>query len=319
MKKINLDKNIKKITDFFNKNKKQKTRSRLILNKIEKDYFPKKRKIINIKVVKLNFLKFFKKTYIPYFLIVSLIWLVFWIFILLWPIFKVKTIEVIKLDNVTSMEISYRSLDIFRWESIFNISERDIFNRLKDHQDNIRSVKLKIKLPDTINIEIWSFRELFNVYLNDRTFILVENGTLIPTTQASQNLRDLNIIKNLDRNAFLEYNRIFEPKYIIQINEIIKLIEENIIDLNLEKFTYYEVEKEIHIETDNETLLIFSLDWFLPIEEQVKNLVIFNKEREQINKNTLRYIDLRIRNRIFYCLNRTLNVCNENIRSIYSQ
>jgi len=59
---------------------------------------------------------------------------------------------------------------------------------------------------------------------------------------------------------FLEYRRIFEPIYITRINQIIKLLEENIIDIKLEKFTYYEIEREIHIETENETLLMFSID-----------------------------------------------------------
>lgn len=317
MKKINLE-IIKKYTkDILDKNKKKKSRSNIILNKVDKKQNKIKRKIINIRLSKINFWWFFKKVYIPYFLITSIIWLIIWLFILLWPIFKVKNIEVIKLDNVTNMEIVYESLRDFRWESIFNVSERDIFNKLKDYQDNIRSVKLKISLPNTLKIEVWSFTELFNVYLNDKTYIIVENWTLIPSSQPSRNLKDLNIIKNIEWSMFLEYRRIFDPIYITRINQIIKLLNENIVDIKLEKFTYYEIEREIHIETENETLLIFSIDWFYPIEEQIKNIVIFNKEREQINKDTIRYIDLRVKNRIFYCLNKTLNTCNENIKNIY--
>lgn len=319
MKKINLEIIKDYIKSILDKKNKKKSKSKIILNKFDNKEKKKKRKIINIRISKIKLWWFFKKNYIPYFLISSIILMLILIFILVWPLFKVKSIEVVKLDNVTNMEIVYESLRDFRWESIFSISERDIFNKLKDYQDNIKSVKLKISLPDTLKIEVWSFIELFNIYLNDKTYILVENGTLVPTNQPSRNLKDLNVVKNNEKNMFLEYRKIFDPIFITRINNTIKLLEENIIDIKLENFTYYEIERELHIETENKTLLLFSIDWFYSIEEQIKNIVIFNKEREQINKDTIRYIDLRIKNRIFYCLNKTLNTCNENIKNTYFQ
>jgi hypothetical protein len=53
--------------------------------------------------------------------------------------------------------------------------------------------------------------------------------------------------------------------------------------------------------------------------EQIEKIVIFNKEYLDINNETIIYIDLRIKNKVFYCLNENEVQCNLNLKSIYSK
>jgi len=321
VKKFKLDKLtliVKHFNKFFKKKNKEKIKSRLVLNKVEQQSFIKKRKNLNIRFETLQITKVLKRNYIPYFLITSLIWLAIILFLIFWPIFKVKYIEIIKKDNITNMNISYKAVDDFRWESILKIDEKDIFNKFKSYQENIKEINLNIDFPNTIKIEAESYKEMFNIAINDKSYILVENGTLIPS-KPSKNLQNLTIIKEIDKNKFIEYKKIFEPYYLFKINEIIKKLEENIINTKIKSLTYYEIERELHIETENNLLLIFSIDSSIDVNEQIKKLVIFNKDHLSLDKNTIVYIDLRVKNKIFYCPTESEYVCKKNIKSIYNK
>ncbi|MDR3150626.1 MAG: hypothetical protein LBU14_03280 [Candidatus Peribacteria bacterium] len=122
---------------------------------------------------------------------------------------------------------------------MFKINELDIFNKLKDYQDNIQSVRLNLNLPSTIKVEIGSYEGIFNVVINEKDYILLKNGTLIPSNH-NKDLRLLNIITNIDKNKFIEYKQVFEPKFLQKISTIIKKFEQNFLDTQIESLYYYE-------------------------------------------------------------------------------
>lgn len=309
---------LKLFTQFIkNKlNKKKKNNSKIILNKIENWTFTKKRNNLNVRLNYLEYFIFFKKNYIPYYLIWWLSVIIITIFLILWPIFTVKYIEIIKKDNITNMNIAYKAVEDLRWEKLYKINELDIYNKFKNYQDNIKSISLKIQLPNTIKIEAESYKEIFNIIINNNTYILVENGTVIPS-QASKSLKNLNVIMKIDKNKFIEYKQIFNPFYIEKINTIIKKLEENIINIKIINLYYYENERELHIEIENWNKIIFSIDDDIEPMEQIEKLVIFNKDYSSIINNKIIYIDLRIKKKIFYCEAEFTKQCNENIKSIY--
>lgn len=298
--------------------KKKENNSRLIINNIDRKTYIKKRKSIHINIDFEYYLKFFKKNYIPYYFIISIIIILVIIVVLFWPIFNIKYIEIIKKDNITNMNIAYKSVEDLRWEKIFNVHEVDIFSKLKNYQDNIKSVDMKIILPNTLKIEVESYKEIFNISLNNNNYILVENGTIIPSNH-SKNLKFLNIIKKIDKNKFIEYKQIFNPFFIEKINNITSKLEENVLNIKIKELDYYEVERELHVKIENDTIIIFSLDDDLDYMSQIEKLVIFNKEYSSIIDSKIYYIDLRIKNKIFYCNSDMSYQCNENIKSIYNK
>lgn len=305
-----------KFTQRFKK--KKENNSRLIINNIDRKTYTKKRKNINININFENYLKFFKKNYIPYYFIISIIIITSIIIILFWPFLNIRFIEIIKKDNITNMNIAYKSVEDIRWEKMFNIHEIDIFNKLKNYQNNIKSIDMKMILPNTIKLEIESYKEIFNITLNWNNYILVENGTIIPSNH-SKNLKFLNVIKKIDRNKFIEYKQIFNPFFIEKINNIINKLEENIVNIKIKNIDYYEVERELHIQIENDNILIFSLDDDLDYMSQIEKLVVFNKEYSSIIDNKIFYIDLRIKNKIFYCDANMSYQCSQNIKSIYNK
>lgn len=303
---------------------KNNSRSNKVLYKLPKKTF-RKRNYLNIKFNHKKYLKFFKKNYIPYYLIFWFTFLVIIFFIILWPIFRVENINILKKDAVTNINIAYRALDDFRWDSIFSIEKNEILERLKNYQENIRDIDLSINFPKTIKITIESFKEKFNITINKKNYILLENGSLIPTINPNNDLKFLEIIRNIDRTKILDYKVIFDMKYIKKIEDIEKKVKENIASIDISWLKYYERQRELHIVLNNFTRLIFSLDDNISVDEQIQSLAVLDRENSQIANNDKIYIDLRIKWKVFYCSikndrnKQKERQCNSNLENIYWQ
>jgi cell division septal protein FtsQ len=281
---------------------------------MEQTSFIKKRKNISFSIFDFNKIKFLWNNSIHYYFLIFFIFIASILYIFLWPTFKIKYIEIIKQDNITNMTIAYKATDKYRWKSIFNIENKEILNRLKDYQYNIKNVDINIDLPNTLKINISSYKWLFNTTINNKSYIITENGTLVPANY-SESLKELKIIKQFDKNKFIDYKKILDSRFINKISQIVNKIKENIIEINIKELKYYITERELHIKTDNDTLLIFNID--SNIKEQIEKISIFNKEHKNIEKNNIIYIDLRIKNKVFYCTSEKEYQCYKNLKSVY--
>ncbi len=309
--------NINNIFSFFKKKKKPKnTKSiyKLYKKKPKDRTLNKKRKSIKLRFNIKDKFNFIKKTYLPYSLIFFVIIIIIVISLLLSPFFKVKFI-IIKKDNLTNMNIAYKAIDDIRWKSIFSIEEKDLLKRFQSYQENIENIKLNISYPKTLNIEITSFKELFNVYIWWKNYLLLENGSLIPKT--NKELETLKVENTFWKNTFLDYKKVYEQKHIKKIQNILKKLKENIIWIKITSLNFYSVEREFHVEINNFTTIIFSIDDDISVDEQIKNLAIFNKDYKKINKKDIIYIDLRIKNKAFFCDRNSEYRCNLNLKNIY--
>ena len=304
-----------KPSELFKKRKTTKKR-KFILNKTEQRTFIKKRRNLSIKNKHLEKLKIFWNNITHYYIFMLVIVLSACIYIIFWPLFKVKNIEIIKQDNITNMQIAYKAVDNYRWKTILSIEKKDILENLQKYQHNIANIKTNIVLPNTLRIIIDSFKWSFNATINWKTFLITENWTLIPSNY-SKDLKELIIKKEFDTNKFLDYKKTLETEYIMKMLKIINSLEENIINLKIKELTYYVIERELHIETDKNTTIIFDLNW--DFKQQVEKIVIFNKDYMDIDKSVIIYIDLRIKNKVFYCTNENEYQCISNIKSIYSK
>lgn len=289
-----------------------------VLFKPKKSVFKRKNRF-NIKIDFNKYTKFFKKNYIPYyyiFWVFSILWI---LFVILGPIFKIENIDIIRKDSLSDINIAYKSIDYLRWTSTFNVEKSEVLESLKSYQENIKSVDLKIKFPKTINLQIESYKEKFNVSINGKNYILLENWSLIPTINQNKELKNLEIIKNIEKTKILDYKVIFDMKQISKIEKIEKKVLENISYIEISNLKYYEKERELHIILNNITRLIFSLDESIDIDEQIKNLAVFNKDNSPIANNDKIYIDLRVKWKIFFCSLENEKRCKANLEYIYSQ
>jgi len=303
------------IPKFHIKNKRRKKNNKLYIKKTIKNKFIKKRQNFHIKNYHLEKLKIFWNNMTHYYILIFIILAISWLYVIFWPVFRIKNIEIIKQDNITSMAIAYNATDKYRWESIFNIEEKNILERLKNYQQNISDIKTDIVLPNTLKILINSYKWIYNTTINNKTFIITKNWTLIPENP-SEELKTLIVKNKFNKNIFLDYKKTFNTEYIEKISNITSSLEENLISIKIDTLTYFIIERELHIETTNKVTLIFDLNW--DYKKQIEKLSIFNKDYLNIAKIPIVYIDLRIKNKVFYCTTENEYQCIVNIKKIYS-
>lgn len=315
---------MEKIKNFLKNKFKKREKNKVLFNPAKKTFF-KKRNKFSIKINVEKPANIIKKNYLIYLFFICFFLISVIIFIIFWPIFRVEVINITKKDSMTNIDIAYKSMEDFRFDSIFNMNKNIVLERLKDYQENIKNIDLNIDFPKTMNITVESYKQKFNIVINYKNYILLENWSLIPTIKPSENLKTLEIIKNIEKTKILDYKKIFNEKEIIKIEELEKKVLENIAGIEISALKYYEKEKELHIILNKFTRLIFSLTANPTIEEQIKNLAILDREKSPISWNDKVYIDLRIRWKIFFCSiywqkwKEKENICKANLENIYWQ
>ncbi len=236
------------------------------------------------------------------------------LFVVYGPFFKVKTIEIIRKDDITDINIAYKSLEDYRDKLIFWINSQEIAEQLKIYQKNISDVTIKKVFPNTLNITVWSYKWVFSTVINEKNYIITSNGVLVPWNGGS----DVQIMKftspYANMNGIIDYKQVFSAKYIWEIVEVLHKIKYNLLSYQVKSLYYFPKEREVHIDMEN-TKLIFDLDG--DIEEQIKKIVIFSKQTQDLKKPWILYIDLRVKNKIFFCTLETEFDCRRNLNYFY--
>lgn len=262
---------------------------------------------LKINYNKINFLYLYSGILI--FLIIS------FFMVLFWPFFKIKKIEIIKNDKNTNRTIAYSMLEKYRWKKLFKVNKEKIKKDLLSYQENLKEIKISKKLPNTLKIELSSYKNIFFTKLNNKIYFITENWVFIPSS-SSWSLKKIDIF--LQKNPkYPEYRKIIKEKNLQKINYLLKKINKNLLEINITEISYYVSEREVHYKTNNNTLFIFDLNGNL--DEQFEKLAIFNKEKNLLIKPWIIYIDLRIPEKIFYCDIETEFDCYNNLKNIYPQ
>ncbi len=237
------------------------------------------------------------------------------IFIVFGNKFTVKKIEIVRQDNISNINLTYNAVDSFRGKSIFLVDKAKMIERIASYQNNIDTITIESILPDTLVIHIWSATQLFNTTLEDNSYIITSNGAFVPE-KPNSNLKDLEIIFRDNKLGIVDYKKILSPEHMWTIAEIITQLEKNIINLEIVGLNYLPIEREIHITTSSDTILIFDI-WEESVE-QVERIAIFHAEHIPITQSGIVYIDVRIKNKVFFCSNDTRQACEDNLRNIYA-
>ena len=163
-------------------------------------------------------------------------------------------------DEITNISIAYRSIDDLRGKSILLVNSQNIAEKLKSYQKNIKEVSITKVLPDGLHISIQSYKSIFNIKMNDKTYLVTENGVLAPGKFESE----LPELKMLDKNKkvpiILDYKQILSPVSIANIYLIYDKLKANLIGISLKDIYYFSQERELHVDLENGTKLIFDLE-----------------------------------------------------------
>ncbi len=313
MKKY-FQKYIDQIKDF--KKRRNKRPKSVTLHDTKRDNYRCKRKQLAIR-----FNSFYKITWIFQYkwiiisgfsiLIIALI-----LFLLYWPVYTVKFVNIIRKDSITNIDLAYNALSDIRGKRLFEIDESNIKQKLLDYQNNIDYVDVDINFPNTLEIYILSYPIYFQTTIEEKNFYISQNGSLIPGKQ-NEEYKNI-ILKNwLQTNIFPDYKKFFEQKNMESIYEAIFYFEQNIVGSKIKNILYYEIEKEVHFELENDNIIMFTLE--KDLKQQIKKTAIFHAEHREITDDWLIYLDMRVTNKVFYCDNETPNQCRNNLKKIYPQ
>ena len=250
--------------------------------------------------------------------IVHIIWTILFILalsiIISLSFLKVETIQIIKTDDTSDISIAYKSIDKFRWDFLFLIKKDNIKESLISYQKNLKDISITRVPPNTLKIKISSYSTLFKTNLSWKNYLVTKNWVLIPTNKENNNVMSIEL-HSKEKYNFPDYQQILKQKYLENINTIKNKIFDNLLNINISQIHYYPIEREAHFIISNDTLIIFDLNW--DILYQIEKLLILNKEYQNLAKPWLVYIDLRVKNKIFYCSSENYTQCNENLEKIY--
>lgn len=311
---------VKKFFSTFKKSSYRKEREaerdRLFFRPVKETSFKKRKKLPTLKIPTFISGINLKKRYISYYLLglwcIVLLWLLISIF---WPFFRIKNIEIIRKEDITNINIAYRSVEEIRGESLFLINSKDIAESLKNYQKNIKWVVIKKDFPDSLKITIESYKGVFYVVLNEKTYIVTENGVLIPG-RPSEWMSELKFVEKYRKAGWiLDYKQVYSSSYIESIFSLKTKLEANIVWTTIVEMYYFPLEREVHYTLSTGNTLIFDLDG--KIEDQIKKLLIFHKEQSDLSKVSIRYTDLRIKWKIFFCPMENEFQCFMNLVDIY--
>lgn len=314
MKEI-FNKHITKLKNRFNIKPKKRPK-KITLHDRQKDNYRCKRRQLSIKFSHFQQLKhiFEYKWLIITSLVVILIGGI--VFLLYWPVYSVKFINIIRKDSVTNIDLAYNALSDIRGKRILDIEESVIKQKLYDYQNNIDYVDVDINFPNTLEIYLLSYPIYFQTQIENKHFYITQNGTLIPG-KPNPEYKNIVLKNGVQTNVFPDYKKFFQQKDMQNIYEAIAYFEQNIVGTKIKNVLYYQTQKEVHFELENENIIIYTLE--KDLKQQIKKTAIFHAEHREITDSSIVYLDMRVTNKIFYCDSETQNQCLANLKKIYPQ
>lgn len=243
-----------------------------------------------------------------FFLITSSIYTLFFS-----PYFIIKNIDVIKNDTYSNINIAYKSINNLYYRNIFSINKDKIEKDIKELQNNIEYIKINKLFPDALQIDIKSFKWIFNTNINNKDYTLLENWSLIPSTN-NEELEKI-IINTINSNSNIVYKNIISESDMGKILYSINFIKNNIYIEKLKEINFFPNENELHINIIDKDKIILLLD--NTIKNQLNKFILL-KNKELIKLEDIIYIDLRVEDKSFICRKEFEVECNNNLKNIYN-
>lgn len=230
------------------------------------------------------------------------------------PFFNVKDIYITRWNANVNLDLAYEAIDGIRGKKIFTLEKKKITELLLKRQKSIQNIDISFIPPQSIDIQITSYDSVFHTYINDISYHILTNGSVIPSENTTLPYLHIYTDSELWGNM-LNYKKILQEKYIAAIEVLRTKVQENIIELQIESLHYYVKERELIIVLQSWGELIFDLT--KDLETQIEKLVIFHDEWWDIRKRSLIYTDLRIENKVFFCDTNEEFLCRLHLKTIY--
>lgn len=314
-----LQKSYKKIKNrsFYKKLREEKNRVYIQWEQLDFNCRKNKFKLFSLSKKYINFVKNRSNIYIPYYFWLGAFLILASIYILLFSsYFSVQKIYIERTDELSNINIAYKAIWDYYWDSIIILDSDEIENKIISYQKNIKSVEVRKMLPDSIKITITSYKWAFNTQMFWRDYIVSNNWIFIPIKNSSK-LKFARIhFKDPDTLWIIDYKDILKQDDIKKIWELIAKFSSNLNTIKINDLDYFPKEKELHLNNESNTKYIFDLTQNL--DEQVsKTKAYFDKYSKTIWAKII-YMDLRIMWKIYYCDEESKDNCYSNLKKIYN-
>ncbi|USN58115.1 MAG: FtsQ-type POTRA domain-containing protein [Candidatus Peribacteria bacterium] len=226
-------------------------------------------------------------------------------------------IEVIRKDNISNIDIVYRAVDGLRSESLLWLDKSKISESITKYQGNITDIEISKVLPDTLKIVVGSARGLFLTAYKGTSYLVTSNGVFVPY-ELEEGVPFLEVHTDAEYDlSIVAYKQILHPEYVQAANYLIQKLQDNLLTISIERLDYYVEERELHVSLKDGPILLF--DVFGSLDDQIKKLLIYDKEQTPIMRAGLVYMDLRVPGKIFSCTTEQEYQCYANLKRIYTK
>lgn len=232
--------------------------------------------------------------------------------------FDIENIELYSGDTYSDTNIGYKALESIRWKNIFLTQKHALTSQLKSYQKNISHANIKKSFPNTVILELYSYPLVAKLlFPNKKEFFLSENWVLLPTkdSKKEQSHEIPEILIASSEEIFRQartYELFFQRNELSKILFLIKDLSNSTQKQNIKWYTFYVKEKELHVETNNNTRLIFNIE--RGIKEQLSKFSLYSKDSKELKHI---YIDFRVQGKVFECPYEQKTLCNNNLVYIY--
>lgn len=230
--------------------------------------------------------------------------------------FVLKNIDVIRNDEFINIDMVYNWVDDFRYLSILSIDKELLKSRILSYQPHIKDIQIIKILPDSLKINLKSYPVFYETKIYWNEYFITDNWVFLPKN-LKLNKTKLQIFW-IDEDIFLQYKKIIKKDDLKKITYTINKLKETNTFIKEKEFKYYKKEREFHILLESWEILIFDL-FSEDILTQIQKLNVFYKKYTKTIKNWIYYIDLRIKDKIFFCSKKEEKQCKKNLEYIYKK
>lgn len=217
------------------------------------------------------------------------------------PVFKINEVQIINNENVSSEDVlNFITINIFKGSYLKKIlGFRNILiwpNFLENNLNTFAQIKnisiekdyfkknVLVKIHERKLIGLWCFAE------KSKCFEFDDNGYLFNKTFFSEGGATLKIFDFTSRKLGIG-NFVLEKRLFDNLFLILKILDKN--NLNIERIDFRNLEnEEIEVKLFDGPYIYFSLNFPPPSLEEIINSIN--------NFNSLKYLDLRVENRVYY-------------------
>ncbi len=249
------------------------------------------------------------KAFFGYFLLIALLSLVSY-FLFFSSLLKVQAVEVKNNQKISSQliknQIEYQlEGKYFNWikkDNLLLVSNNKLVNHLLEKFRLIRKVEIKKKFPSRMMVFIQERKPSLIFNSAGQSYLLDENGQAYDNSSSADSQTKKGLITLIDEsNKKVNLGMgVLDKNYLIYIKEIKSKIErETNLKLTSNFRTVSLISNNIKVKTQEGWEIYFNKN--IKIDKELEALkAVLNKEIKPQQRQDLKYIDLRINNKVYY-------------------